>query len=48
MSARCDAATSAEYALLIAMIAIVIVVAVGVFGQQVAALFRSYPTLISS
>ncbi|MEZ5232300.1 MAG: Flp family type IVb pilin [Acidimicrobiia bacterium] len=45
---RCEAATSAEYALLIAMIAVVIVVAVAFFGRAVVGLFETYPELISS
>jgi Flp pilus assembly pilin Flp len=41
-------ATAAEYALLLALILVVIVVAVKGFGPVLADLFRSYPDLSSS
>ena len=41
-------ATAAEYALLLATIAVVIVLAVTAFGQAVSNLFQTYPQLISS
>jgi Flp pilus assembly pilin Flp len=46
---RCDrAATSAEYALLIGLIAVVLVIGVSFFGRAVISLFETYPELISS
>lgn len=45
---RTEGATSAEYALLTALIAIVIVVSVRFYGGAVVGLFRTYPELISS
>jgi Flp pilus assembly pilin Flp len=48
-AARCDrAATSAEYALLIGLIAVVLVLSVSFFGRTVISLFETYPELISS
>ena len=41
-------ATGAEYALLLATIAVFIVLAVTTFGQAVSSLFQTYPQLISS